>query len=30
MKRIDNILITQLGFRTTTHDRYIYIHERVN
>ena len=25
---IDNILITELGFRTTTHDRCIYIQER--
>ena len=28
MKMIDEILITQLGFRTTTHDRCIYIRER--
>ena len=28
MKMIDNILINQLGFRTTTHDRFIYIMER--
>ena len=25
---IDNIFINQLGFRTTTHDRCIYIRER--
>ena len=28
MKMIDKILINQLGFRTTTHDRCIYIRER--
>ena len=28
MKMIDNILINQLGFRITTHDRFIYIRER--
>ena len=28
MKMIDNILINQLRFRTTTHDRCIYIRER--
>ena len=28
MKMIDNILITELGFRTTTHDRCIYLQER--
>ena len=28
MKMIDDILINQLGFRTTTHDYCIYIRER--
>ena len=28
MKMIDNILIKELGFRTTTHDRCIYLQER--
>ena len=30
MKMIDNILINQLGFRTTTHDCCIYIREQDN
>ena len=27
MKMIDDILITELGFKTTTHNRFIYIQE---
>ena len=28
MKMIDNILIKELGFRTTTHNRCIYLQEK--